>query len=46
MAVFTGAGVAIIIPIKEDLEVDYEKLAEILDIRIPAGRFSHHGISE
>lgn len=34
MAVFTGAGVAIITPMKEDLEVDYEKLAEILDFQI------------
>lgn len=34
MAVFTGAGVAIITPMKENLEVDYEKLAEILDFQI------------
>lgn len=34
MAVFTGAGVAIITPMKENLEVNYEKLGEILDFQI------------
>lgn len=34
MAVFTGAGVAIITPMKDNLEVNYEKLGELLDFQI------------
>jgi 4-hydroxy-tetrahydrodipicolinate synthase len=34
MAIFTGAGVAIITPFTEDLEVDYEKLEEIIEDQI------------
>lgn len=34
MAVFTGAGVAIVTPMKENGEVNYEKLAELLEYQI------------
>ena len=34
MSVFTGAGVAIITPMKENGEVNYEKLGEFLDYQI------------
>jgi 4-hydroxy-tetrahydrodipicolinate synthase len=34
MAVFTGAGVAIITPMKENGDVNYEKLGELLDFQI------------
>ena len=34
MAIFKGAGVAIITPMKENLEVNYEKLDEILEEQI------------
>ena len=34
MAIFTGAGVAIITPMKENGDVNYEKLAEILEEQI------------
>lgn len=34
MAIFKGAGVAIITPMKENLEVNYDKLAEILEEQI------------
>ena len=34
MAIFKGAGVALITPMKENYEVDYEKLAELLDFQI------------
>lgn len=34
MAIFTGAGVAIITPMKENGEVNYDKLGEILDYQI------------
>ena len=34
MAIFKGAGVAIITPMKENLEVNYDKLDEILDEQI------------
>jgi len=37
MAVFKGAGVAIVTPMKEDLEVNYEKLEEIINMQIGAG---------
>lgn len=34
MAIFTGAGVAIVTPFKENLEVDYNKLEEFIDYQI------------
>ncbi len=34
MAIFTGAGVAIITPMKENGEVNYDKLGELLDYQI------------
>ena len=34
MSVFTGAGVAIITPMKENGDVNYDKLGEILDYQI------------
>lgn len=37
MAIFTGAGVAIITPMKEDHQVNYEKLGEILEEQIAGG---------
>ncbi len=37
MAIFKGAGVALVTPMKENLEVDYDKLAEILEDQIQNG---------
>ncbi len=37
MSIFTGAGVAIITPFTEDNRVNYEKLAELVDMQIKAG---------
>ncbi|WP_342759556.1 4-hydroxy-tetrahydrodipicolinate synthase [Kineothrix sedimenti] len=37
MAVFTGAGVAIVTPFKENGEVNYEKFAELLEFQIKEG---------
>lgn len=37
MALFKGAGVAIVTPMKENLEVDYEKLGEIIEDQIKNG---------
>lgn len=37
MAIFTGAGVAIITPMKENYEVNYEKLGEIIEFQIANG---------
>lgn len=37
MAVFTGAGVAIVTPFKENGEVNYEKFAELLEFQIKNG---------
>ena len=34
MAVFTGAGVAIVTPMKDNKEVNYDKLGELLDFQI------------
>lgn len=34
MAIFTGAGVAIVTPMKENKEVNYEKLGELLEYQI------------
>lgn len=37
MAVFTGAGVAIVTPMKENKEVDFDKLGELLEYQIAGG---------
>ena len=37
MAVFTGAGVAIVTPFRENGEVDYEKFAELIEFQIAEG---------
>lgn len=37
MAVFTGAGVAIVTPFKENGEVNYEKFAELIEFQITNG---------
>ena len=37
MAVFTGAGVAIVTPFKENGEVDYEKFADLIEFQIEGG---------
>lgn len=37
MAIFKGAGVAIITPMKENLEINYDKLDEILEEQIAGG---------
>ncbi|MCU6748423.1 4-hydroxy-tetrahydrodipicolinate synthase [Faecalicatena acetigenes] len=37
MAIFKGAGVAIVTPMKENLEINYEKLDEILEEQIAEG---------
>ena len=34
MSIFKGAGVAIVTPMKSDLEVNYDKLAELLENRL------------
>ena len=36
MAIFTGAGVAIVTPMHENGDVNYEKLSEILEEQIAA----------
>ncbi|MCI8327241.1 MAG: 4-hydroxy-tetrahydrodipicolinate synthase [Lachnospiraceae bacterium] len=37
MAIFKGAGVAIVTPMKENLEVNYEKLEELINFQIDEG---------
>ena len=37
MSIFTGAGVAIVTPMHEDMSVNYEKLADLLDWQIAQG---------
>lgn len=37
MAIFTGAGVALITPFKENLEVDYDQLEKVIDFQIENG---------
>lgn len=37
MAIFTGAGVAIVTPFKENLEVDYDQLEKLIDFQIENG---------
>lgn len=37
MAIFEGSGVAIVTPFKENMDVDYEKLGELIDWQIAEG---------
>ncbi len=37
MAIFKGAGVAIVTPMKENLEVNYDKLEELIDFQVKNG---------
>lgn len=37
MAIFKGAGVAIVTPMKENYEVDYDKLEELINVQIDNG---------
>lgn len=37
MAIFTGAGVAIVTPFKDNMEVNYDKLGELIDFQIENG---------
>ena len=37
MAIFTGAGVAIVTPMNQDGSVNYEKLAQLIDFQIDNG---------
>lgn len=37
MAIFTGAGVALVTPFKENLEVDYNELEKVIDYQIENG---------
>ena len=37
MAIFTGSGVAIVTPFKEDGSVDYEKFAEVIEYQVNGG---------
>ncbi|MDD3746992.1 MAG: 4-hydroxy-tetrahydrodipicolinate synthase [Anaerostipes sp.] len=37
MSIFTGAGVALITPFKEDLSVDYDQLEKVIDFQIQEG---------
>lgn len=43
MSIFKGAGVAIVTPMKENEEVNYEKLQELIEWQIDQGnRCNHH----
>ena len=44
MAIFEGAGVAIVTPMKENLEVNYDKLEELLEEQIAGGTDAIGGI--
>ena len=37
MAIFEGAGVALVTPMNENLEVNYDKLEELLEEQIAGG---------
>ena len=39
MAIFKGAGVAIVTPMKENQEVNYEKLEELIEFQIENGTY-------
>ena len=38
MAIFTGSGVAIVTPMKDNLEVNYDKLEELIDFHVKVAR--------
>jgi ABC-2 type transport system ATP-binding protein len=38
MSIFTGAGVALVTPFKEDLSVDYDQLEKFIDFQIDNGK--------
>ena len=40
MSIFTGAGVALVTPFKEDLSVDYDQLEKFIDFQINNGTYS------
>ena len=40
MSIFTGAGVALVTPFKEDLSVDYDQLEKFIDFQIDNGTVS------
>lgn len=40
MSIFTGAGVALVTPFKEDLSVDYDQLEKFIDFQIDNGKDS------
>ena len=42
MAIFKGAGVAIVTPMKENLEINYDKLDEIIEEQIAAVQTLYH----
>ena len=44
MAIFTGSGVAIVTPMKENQDVNYEKLEELLEYQIKNGNAGKAGI--
>lgn len=37
MAIFKGAGVAIVTPMKDNQDVNYDKLHELIDMQVAAG---------
>ena len=37
MSIFTGAGVALVTPFKEDLSVNYDQLEKFIDFQIDNG---------
>ena len=37
MSIFKGAGVAIVTPMKDNLDVNYEKLEELIDFQVKEG---------
>ena len=42
MSVFEGAGVALVTPMKDNGEVNYEKLEEIVAMQVNGGTDSHY----
>ena len=46
MAIFKGAGVAIVTPMKENLEVNYDKLDEMLEEQIAGGQMRSSSVEQ
>ena len=46
MAIFTGAGVAIVTPMHENGDVNYEKLSEILKSRSQAAQMPSSSVEQ